>query len=350
MLAEEDIVNIVKKQCGETIENCSKIVLKPFCISNPAPEKNSPFYKRRSKTVKKTTKKAAPKKKKTKGKATTKESSIVGESRAAEEHSEDDDMESQDEDIEVISISSDSNSSPPRPTRRVCRKVPLSHPDAHLDPKFLLKKASFTPKAKKRKTVESSSTPKAVEIIGMSASISEARDEPAETYAEAPDDFPDIQDELPSPQKETTESPNPPSPQKAAKDVTPDPDPVFVVGTGYSKPASVVLTKHVPKDAPILVEKGMTKLKLPNFEKVEFDELYSGFLSRLETSHEMEKSLVNMMKRKHKADSTVSGLRQSLAEQQDARAKFEEKLRLALVDIEKMKADHKELEEKAEAE
>ena len=56
------------------------------------------------------------------------------------------DLESQDEDVEVISISSDSNSSPPKPARRICRKVPLSHPDAYLDPNFLLKKASFTPK------------------------------------------------------------------------------------------------------------------------------------------------------------------------------------------------------------
>lgn len=41
MLAEEDIVNIVKKQCGELIKNCSKIGLKPFCVSNPAPEINN---------------------------------------------------------------------------------------------------------------------------------------------------------------------------------------------------------------------------------------------------------------------------------------------------------------------
>ncbi|KAE8775137.1 hypothetical protein D1007_52393 [Hordeum vulgare] len=101
-------------------------------------------------------------------------------------------------------------------------------------------------------TSESSSILKECEIIGMSASIPEAEGEPADTYAEAPHNFPDIQDEPPSPKKEKGEHPNPPNSQKAAEDVIPDPDQVFVVGTGYSKPASVVLTKHAPKDAPIL--------------------------------------------------------------------------------------------------
>lgn len=112
---------------------------------------------------------------------------------------------------------------------------------------------------KKRKTGESSSILKAAETIGMSASIPKAEDEPADTYAEAPHNFPDIQDEPPSMQKETTEHPNPPSSQKATEDMMPDPDPVFIIGTSYSKPTSAVLTKHVPKDVPILVEKGMTK-------------------------------------------------------------------------------------------
>ena len=41
-LLEEDIVEIVKKLSGEPIENCSKIGLKPFCVSNPALEVNNP--------------------------------------------------------------------------------------------------------------------------------------------------------------------------------------------------------------------------------------------------------------------------------------------------------------------
>ncbi|KAI5006013.1 hypothetical protein ZWY2020_033256 [Hordeum vulgare] len=51
-----------------------------------------------------------------------------------------------------------------------------------------------------------------------------------------------------------------------------------------------------------------------------------------------------------RANSIVAGLKQSLAEQQDAQAKFEEKLCLALADMEKMKEEHKELENKANIE
>ncbi|KAI5012487.1 hypothetical protein ZWY2020_024753 [Hordeum vulgare] len=260
-LEEEDFVEIVKKLSGEPVENCSKIGLKPLCISNPAPEKGSAFWNRRPKTVVKKVPKPAPKKKKTRGKATTKESFVVGESRIAEEQLEDDDIESQDEDVEVISISSDSNSSPPSRAQ-----------------------------AKKRKTGESSSAPKAAQIFGMTTSIPEAQDKPVETHVEAFDDFPNIRGELPNPQKESTKNLNLPSSHKAAEDVMPDPDPVVGIGTGFSKLASVVLTKHAPKDALVCAEKDMIKLKLPNFEKLEFDELYSGFVSRLETSHEMEKA------------------------------------------------------------
>jgi hypothetical protein len=41
---------------------------------------------------------------------------------------------------EVTYISSDSENLPPEKVRRVIRKVPFSHPLAHLDPNFLLKK------------------------------------------------------------------------------------------------------------------------------------------------------------------------------------------------------------------
>ncbi|KAI4995944.1 hypothetical protein ZWY2020_040446 [Hordeum vulgare] len=144
----------------------------------------------------------------------------------------------------------------------------------------------------------------------MSTSIPEAQEEPAETHDNVFDDLPDIRVDLPSPQKEVTKVINPPSPHKARE----DPDSVVVTGTGYSKPATAVLTKHTPKDARVFAEKDTTKPKLPNYEKLEFDELLSGFVSRLETSHEMEKSLANMMRIKHeesltRADSTVAGLK-----------------------------------------
>ena len=100
------------------------------------------------------------------------------------------------------------------------------------------------------------------------------------------------------PQKEVIENINPPSPSKVPE----DPDAVIVTGTGYSKPATAVLTRHTPKDAQTFAEKDITKLKLPHYEKLEFEELYRGFVSRLEASREMEKSLANLMRVKQRYD------------------------------------------------
>ncbi|KAE8800875.1 hypothetical protein D1007_23585 [Hordeum vulgare] len=126
----------------------------------------------------------------------------------------------------------------------------------------------------------------------MSTSVPQAQKEPAEICDDILDDFPHIRVNPSSPQKEVTENINPPNPSKAPE----DPDSVVVTGTVYSKLATAVLTKHAPKDAQVFVEKDITNVKLRNYEKLEFDELYSGFVSRLETSHEMEKSLANMMR------------------------------------------------------
>ncbi|KAI4991166.1 hypothetical protein ZWY2020_039537 [Hordeum vulgare] len=234
MLDKEEIDNIVKKLCGESLETCSKIGLKPFCLSNPAPEKNSPFWKRKLKTaVRKVPTNTAPKKR-TKGKAAKIESSVVGESRAAEEHSEGDDMESQDEDVEKVgytpkhhtrSHSGDLLSGLLEKTAGRKRQSEVSPPSSGnsaasaLPPLIRLQGSQ----AKKRKTVESSSNPKATEKVGISTSIPETHNESVEPHTEPPDDLRDIQDKPPSPQKEVAENLNPPSPQKAVEDLTPDP-------------------------------------------------------------------------------------------------------------------------------
>uniref|UniRef100_A0A8I6Z5E8 Uncharacterized protein n=1 Tax=Hordeum vulgare subsp. vulgare TaxID=112509 RepID=A0A8I6Z5E8_HORVV len=131
--------------------------------------------------------------------------------------------------------------------------------------------------AKKRKTCHSSSALKVAEMYGKSASIPEASEDPAELQGDTFDDIPDIRVEPLSPQKEEIGNVNPPSPAKTLEDL----DAIIVTGTGYSKPATAVLTRHTPKDAQTFAEKDITKLKLPHYEKLEFEELYSGFSESL---------------------------------------------------------------------
>ena len=129
----------------------------------------------------------------------------------------------------------------------------------------------------------------------MSTSVPELDEDPTASHDDLVDDIPDVRTDSPSPLKEATKNVNLPSSSKAAE----DPDTIVVTGTSYSKPARPVLTKHASKETHSFAEQDITKLKLPNYEKLEFEKLYSGFVSCLQTSYEMEKSLVNMMRIKH---------------------------------------------------
>ncbi|KAI5008436.1 hypothetical protein ZWY2020_009484 [Hordeum vulgare] len=138
------------------------------------------------------------------------------------------------------------------------------------------------------------------------------------------------------------DAPNPPSPLTTAE----DPDAIVITGTRFSKPAIAVLSKHVSSSAQPILEHELSKAKLSQYENLEFKELCSGFASRLEASYEMEKSLLRMLKNKHEesliqTESSLGDLKKSLSDQQDARAKSEEKYQLILSEMEKLKADLK---------
>jgi hypothetical protein len=55
-----------------------------------------------------------------------------------------------------------------------------------------------------------------------------------------------------------------------------------------------------------LLERGNTKLDLPNCEALSTEEVYVGHLSRLNTSRDMEASLVQIMKEKYEVYLTFS--------------------------------------------
>ncbi|KAI5000653.1 hypothetical protein ZWY2020_005242 [Hordeum vulgare] len=153
---------------------------------------------------------------------------------------------------------------------------------------------------------------------------------------------PENQMDLPDSPKETTDAPKSPSPLMTIE----DPDVVVITGTGFSKPAATVLSRHVASSSQAIPESGLSKTKLSEYENLEFKELCSGFSSRVEASYEMEKSLLRMLKNKHEetlaqTESELGDLKKNLSGQQDARAKSEEKYQLALAELEKLKAELK---------
>ncbi|KAI4967084.1 hypothetical protein ZWY2020_031065 [Hordeum vulgare] len=380
-LTENDIVSMIKKLTGEPLAKCSQIGLMPFCKINPAPKKGDKLWSKRPKKVALKQARPPPKKKsKSKGKAAVTEPSDVDESQVGDVSSENEGYESQEDSIEVISVSSDSSSPPPKPARRICGKVPMSHPNACLDPNFLLKKAQHasyrktrshsgdlvsglpvkTP-TKKRQNENSppssgdsvmSALPPMIRVLGAQAkkrktggSTSTTAPEPIEKPASTQDnlakDKSDDQADLPNSPKEGTKTPNPPSSLKTAE----DPDVVIITGTSFSKPASAVLSKYVSTSTQPSIGHEISKAKLSQYENLEFKELCSSFASRLEASYEMEKSLLLMMKNRHEeslaqAESTFGDLKKSLADQQDTRAKSEEKYQVILSEMEKLKAAH----------
>ena len=91
------------------------------------------------------------------------------------------------------------------------------------------------------------------------------------------------------------DTPKPPSPLMT----TEDPDAVVITGTGFSKPAATVLSKHLTSSSQAIPECELSKAKLSEYENLEFKELCSGFASRVEASYEMEKSLLRLLKNKH---------------------------------------------------
>ncbi|KAI4974838.1 hypothetical protein ZWY2020_048445 [Hordeum vulgare] len=177
-----------------------------------------------------------------------------------------------------------------------------------------------------------------------SGSIPDATSQPPKKSTPTQDDpdyaEPAIQVDLPESPKETMDASKSPNPLMT----TEDPDAVVITGSGFSNPAATVLSKHVASSSQAIPESGLSKAKLSDYANLEFKELCSGFASRVEASYEMEKNLLKMLNNKHEenlaqTELALGDLRKNLAKQQDARTQSEEKCKLALAELEKLKAE-----------
>ena len=97
----------------------------------------------------------------------------------------------------------------------------------------------FRAQAKKRKPSGSTPVPTSEPIEDSAPN----QDEPDQAE-------PENQMDLPESPKETTDIPKPPSPLTT----TEDPDAVIITGTGFSKPAATVLSKHVASSSQAIPE------------------------------------------------------------------------------------------------
>ena len=101
-------------------------------------------------------------------------------------------------------------------------------------------------------------------------------------------------DKSASPAKATDK---PPTPVKAADDKEDD---VMITGIGNSTPGNPVpLSKHTAKDEFSAIGKGKWNADLSSYAHLNAQDLHSGYLNRLYTSHEYEAGLVNLMKERY---------------------------------------------------
>ncbi|XP_040258499.2 uncharacterized protein [Aegilops tauschii subsp. strangulata] len=141
-LSEAEITEAVKKMLDEPVEDCSKTGLSPFYALNKLPGGDDPFWKKKPEDkAPKPSRVGRPKHKVTKqaGKKKTADSADADDALDNQESEGEGDV-SRAGDVEVIILSSGSESLPTQKARRVIRKVRFSHPLAHLDKNFLLKK------------------------------------------------------------------------------------------------------------------------------------------------------------------------------------------------------------------
>ncbi|SPT16016.1 unnamed protein product [Triticum aestivum] len=138
-----DVVDdMTKSLLNESLADCGRTGLNPFCQANPAPAANDKFWKvkyfheaaKKARKAKKAARRAAPRKKGSRPTA----SELLQLSDSSE--SEEDTGASIPVTEEVTTLSSDSEPLPRLKVRRVTRKVRFSHPLAYQDPQFLLKR------------------------------------------------------------------------------------------------------------------------------------------------------------------------------------------------------------------
>ena len=86
-------------------------------------------------------------------------------------------------------------------------------------------------------------------------------------------------------------------------------DEVVITGTGHTEPSNpVALSKHSAKEEFAAFGKGKWNADLATYAALNAQDIHSGYLNRLYTSHDYEASLVNMMKDKYEVTSICSFL------------------------------------------
>src|SRR3954469_16343632 len=92
----------------------------------------------------------------------------------------------------------------------------------------------------------------------------------------------------------------PSTPVKAADG---EEDDIMITGIGHTTPGNpVALSKHTAKDELSAIGKGKWNADLSSYAHLSAQDIHSGFLNRLYTSHDYEAGLLNLMKERYEVN------------------------------------------------
>lgn len=120
-------------------------------------------------------------------------------------------------------------------------------------------------------------------------------------------------------------------------------DDVMITGVSHTAPGNpVALSKHSAKDELSAMGKGKWSTDLSSYAHLNAQDIHSGFLNRLYTSHDYEAGLVNLMKERYEAELSKketqnADLQENIKSQQAETSKAKEELTSALDAMEKLK-------------
>ncbi|XBI52291.1 hypothetical protein VPH35_034678 [Triticum aestivum] len=362
-LPEDVIDDMTKSLLNESLADCGRTGLSPFCQANPAPAANDKFWKvkydheaaKKARKAKKAARKAAPRKKGSKPSA----SELLQLDDSSE--SEDDTGASNPVIEEVTILSSDSEPLPRLKVRRVTRKVRFSHPLAYQDPQFLLKQQIYESRRQTRASKDadlSSGLPEAsrkrrTEVISnlypfhplagiirqplnssdsnyqeTSPSSGDSMESNLPAFKTAPSaqaklskkarkNKPVEEPDLTEPNASASEPPSAPAPETAASteeqtmagsddpeipssaQPANDPD-VVITRTEYVEPGRpTVLARCSAKEE--LLERRKARLEITDYANLSIGDIVSGYIGQVHSSRDLEIDMVKQIQQKSEA-------------------------------------------------
>jgi hypothetical protein len=145
---------------------------------------------------------------------------------------------------------------------------------------------------KKAKVTKPIETPEVAEPEQQIPAPEASEKQPEETITDTPPEIPDLCVDDP------TIKPSDPAPSSSLKPPETQNDDVLITGSSFVEPGNpIALAKHTAKQE--VIERRKTKFDVSHYAHLSSSEIFSGYLSQVHSSRELEVDMVKQMHQKH---------------------------------------------------